>query len=91
MAAKAGHLLLYIATIGLPLAGIARAMSKGDPVLFFGVVTPSLTGRNDLLRSIARFHGGLVMYLFLALIAGHVMAALWHQLRLKDQTLQRML
>lgn len=92
VAAKAGHILLYIATIVLPLAGIARAMSKGDPVLFFGVVIPSLTGRSDLLRAIARLvHGGLVMNLLLALIAGHVIAALWHQFKLKDQTLQRML
>ena len=46
----------------------------------FGVVIPPLTGRSDLPgRSPALVHGGLVANLLLALIAGHVIAALWHQ------------
>jgi len=91
-AAEAGHALLYLATLGLPLAGIGRAMAGGGNVVFFGFSIPSLTGRNDTLEAIASFlHGGLVMNLLLALIAGHVLAALLHQFLLKDGTLQRML
>jgi len=91
-AAKAGHALLYLATLGLPLAGIGRAMAAGRSVAFFGLSIPSITGRNDTLEAIAgSLHGGLVMNLLLALIAGHVLAALWHQFLLKDGTLQRML
>lgn len=91
-AAEAGHALLYLATLGLPLAGIGRAMAGGGNVVFFGLSIPSLTGRNDTLEAIASFlHGGLVMNLLLALIAGHVLAALLHQFLLKDGTLQRML
>lgn len=91
-AAQAGHALLYLATLGLPLAGIGRAMAGGGSVTFFGLSVPSLTGRNDTLEAITSFlHGGLVMNLLLALIAGHVLAALWHQFFLKDGTLQRML
>lgn len=91
-AAEAGHALLYLATLGLPLAGIGRAMSGGGDVVFFGFVIPSLTGGNDTLMGLTRFlHSGLVMNLLLALIAGHVLAALWHQFLLKDGTLRRML
>lgn len=91
-AAQAGHALLYLATLGLPLAGIGRAMASGGDVVFFGLRIPSLTGRNDVIETIASFlHGGLVMNLLLALIAGHVLAALWHQFILKDGTLKRML
>lgn len=91
-AAEAGHVLLYFATLGLPLAGIGRAMSGGGDVVFFGFVIPSMTGRNNLLSTITHFvHGGIVMNLLLALIAGHVLAALWHQFLLKDGTLRRML
>ncbi|WP_454622054.1 cytochrome b [Bradyrhizobium cenepequi] len=90
--AEAGHALLYLATLGLPLAGIGRAMSGGGDVVFFGLVIPSLTGRNDTLAALTSFlHGGLVMNLLLALIAGHVLAAMWHQFLLKDGTLRRML
>lgn len=90
-AAALGHTFLYAATLALPLAGIARAMLKGDSIVFFGLVIPSLTGRNDALRPIASFaHGGLIMNLLLALIAGHVIAGFWHQFVLKDDTLRRM-
>lgn len=91
-AAEAGHALLYLATLGLPLAGIGRAMAGGTDVAFFGLAIPSLTGRNDTIEAVTSFlHGGVVMNLLLALIAGHVLAALWHQFLLKDGTLQRML
>lgn len=39
--------LLYLSTIGLPLAGIARAMSKADAATVFGMVIPSLTERSE--------------------------------------------
>jgi len=91
-AAAAGHALLYVATLGLPIAGIARAMASGRDAVLFGVTIPSWTDRNDMLATIAGFlHGGLVMNLLLALIAGHVLAALWHQFVLEDGTLRRML
>ena len=90
--AEAGHALLYLATLGLPLAGIGRAMSGGADVVFFGLTVPSWTGRNEVLSSIVGFlHGGLVMNLLLALIAGHVLAALWHQFVHHDGTLRRMI
>jgi cytochrome b561 len=91
-AATAGHALLYLATLGLPLAGITRAMASGGNIVFFGLSIPSWTGRSETLASIAGVvHGGLVMNLLLALIAGHVLAALWHQLYLRDRTLRRMI
>ena len=91
-AAQAGHILLYLATLGLPLPGIGRAMAGGGKVTFFGLVFPSLTGNNDMLAAVSRFiHGGLMMNLLLLLIAGHVLAALWHEFILKDGTLRRML
>lgn len=91
-AAAGGHVALYLATLGLPLAGIGRAMSGGGDVVFFGLVIPSMTGRNSLISTITHVvHGGFVMNLLLALIAGHTLAALWHQFLLKDGTLRRML
>ena len=91
-AAEAGHALLYLATIGLPIAGLGRAMAGASDVVFFGLSIPSWTGRSDILESIASFlHGGGAMNLLLALIAGHVLAAMWHQFLVKDGTLRRMI
>ncbi len=90
-AAVAGHALLYLATLGLPFAGIGRAMAGGKDIVLLGFSIPSLTGQNDMLKTITHIlHGGLVMNLLLALIAGHVAAALWHHFLVKDGTLTRM-
>ena len=87
----AGHALLYLATIGLPLAGLARAFAANE-LGFLGIDVPPSTERGHIFTTIADFlHGGLVMDLLLALIAGHALAALWHQFVLKDGTLRRMI
>jgi len=89
--AAAGHGLLYLATIALPLAGITRAFAANE-LRFFGLVLPVSAERSPMLAAIAHFaHGGLVMNSLLALIAGHALAALWHQFLLKDGTLDRMI
>jgi cytochrome b561 len=89
--AKMGHALLYAATIALPITGIARVMAGGDSVVFFGFQIESWTARSSTILKIARLmHGDIVMNILLALIAGHVLAALWHNFVLKDNTLRRM-
>jgi superoxide oxidase len=91
LAAKAGHAVLYICTIGLLLTGLTRAMA--------GVATlsssasqfrPGLAVRTLSWALAALAHGELVMNLLLALTAGHALAALWHQFLLHDDTLRRM-
>jgi len=90
-AAKLGHLALYLFTLGLPVTGALRGMSGGGGLIFYGIPIPSLTGKDDALRAtIVPFHDGLIMYLLLALVAGHVLAALWHQFVVRDGTLSRM-
>jgi cytochrome b561 len=89
--AAAGHGLLYLATIGLPLAGIARAFAANE-LRFFGLVLPASVDRSPMLAAITHVaHGGWVMDSLLALIAGHTLAALWHQFLLSDGTLGRMI
>ena len=90
--AEAGHVCLYLATLGPPIAGLARAMANGGNAVFFGFTVPSWTGSNKVLAAISGVvHGGFVMNLLLALIAGHVLAAFWHEFALKDRTLRRMI
>lgn len=88
--AKAGHGLLYLGTIAIPLTGAITLWLRGRG-LDFGVfqVPPLLAENKDAARSVKEIHE-LMFYGTLAVVAGHVAAALWHQFSLKDRLLERM-
>lgn len=92
MAAHAGHLLLYLLMIAIPLSGWLMSSAKGFQTVWFGVLPiPDLIGKHketgDLLQTL---HQGLNL-LFVAVIAGHIGAALKHHFIDKDDILKRML
>ncbi|TPK99018.1 MULTISPECIES: cytochrome b/b6 domain-containing protein [unclassified Mesorhizobium] len=90
IAARAGHTLLYILLIALPLSGWYAASRLGVPVSFLGIGLPSLTapvqGAPGEIADLHETGGTLILWL-----AGlHALIALWHQFILKDRTLERM-
>jgi cytochrome b561 len=92
LAAHAGHLLLYVLMIAIPLSGWLMSSAKGFQTVWFGVMPiPDLIGKHketgDLLQTL---HMGLNL-LFAAVIAGHIGAALKHHFIDKDDILKRML
>jgi cytochrome b561 len=92
LAAHAGHLLLYVLMIAIPLSGWLMSSAKGFQTVWFGVLPiPDLLDKNketsDLLQTL---HMGLNL-LFVAVIAGHIGAALKHHFIDKDDILKRML
>lgn len=90
LASKAVHLALYALMIGMPLAGWIILSAEGDPVPFFGLVLPPLTGVNEALaHQVEELHelGGNIGYLLVAL---HAAAALVHHYVLRDGLLNRM-
>ncbi len=92
LAAHAGHLLLYVLMIAIPLSGWLMSSAKGFQTVWFGVLPiPDLIGKHketgDLLQTL---HMGLNL-LFAAVIAGHIGAALKHHFIDKDDILKRML
>lgn len=91
-AAKAGHHLLYLLMVIVPLSGWLMSSAKGFQTVWFGVLPiPDLLDKNkelgDLLQTV---HMSLNL-LFAAVIAGHVGAALKHHFIDKDDILSRML
>ena len=91
-AAHAGHFLLYGLMIAIPLSGWLMSSAKGFQTVWFGVLPiPDLLSKNketgDLLQSV---HMSLNL-LFVAVIAGHIGAALKHHFIDKDDILTRML
>jgi cytochrome b561 len=92
LAAHAGHFVLYALMIAIPLSGWLMSSAKGFQTVWFGVLPiPDLLGKNkelgDLLQTV---HKSLNL-LFVAVIAGHVGAALKHHFIDKDDILTRML
>jgi len=92
LAAHAGHFLLYVLMIAIPLSGWLMSSAKGFQTVWFGLLPiPDLLGKNketgDLLQSV---HMSLNL-LFVAVIAGHIGAALKHHFIDKDDILTRIL
>lgn len=86
-----GHAALYALMIAIPVAGMAMVDLKGHQVAFFAWEFPDLLPKNEALaRGLAEAHETFAWALVL-LVAGHVAAALWHHVALKDRTLARML
>jgi cytochrome b561 len=90
IAAKASHHGFYLLVILQPLFGLLLATtSKGNlkPFGLFGLqIAP-----NETLHKIGETLHGLNAWLLVALIAGHVAAALYHHFVLRDNVLKRML
>lgn len=90
--AHAGHWVLYIVMLAIPLSGWLMSSAKGFQTVWFGVLPlPDLLSRDrELGNLLAQVHGTL-NWLFIALLAGHILAALMHQFIKKDRLLERML
>ena len=78
LAGSAAHGLLYGLMIAMPLVGWAQSSAKAHKFKLFGKVMPALIGYDpDKADLLAERHEQLA-WLFLALIAFHSLAALYH-------------
>ena len=90
-AAALTHGALYLLMIALPIAGWIILSAEGDPIPFFGLELPPLTGPNQALAErVEQLHklGGTIGYYLIGL---HAAAALAHHYWLRDDTLRRIL
>lgn len=93
LAAASLHVALYLFLLVQPLLGLATAWSDGKMLLipFTSIPLPALLPLNrDVAHTLEDLHGtvGTVFYWVIGL---HVLAALWHHLMRRDDTLKRML
>ena len=91
LAAHAGHHLLYLLMLAIPLSGWLMSSAKGFQTVWFGVLPiPDLLGKDkETGELLALVHKSLNL-LFVAVILGHVGAALKHHFIDKDGLLDRM-
>jgi cytochrome b561 len=91
-AAHAGHFLLYALMLAIPLSGWLMSSAKGFQTVWFGVLPiPDLLDKNKELGDLLALVHKSLNLLFVAVIAGHVGAALKHHFIDKDDILTRML
>ena len=91
-AAHAGHALLYILMIAIPLTGWLMSSAKGIQTVYFGIIPiPDLLAKNKELGKLLRDVHEILNLILVAVVIGHIGAALKHHLIDKDDVLTRML
>ncbi|MDQ1153358.1 cytochrome b [Brevundimonas sp. SORGH_AS_0993] len=93
IAARATHVLFYLALIFIPMTGWVASSAAGRDIVWFGLFSWPLLpvgGGRETARSLMGLHGLAVKGLYV-LIALHVLAALKHQFIDRDNVLHRMI
>jgi len=90
--ARLSHGTLYALTIAMPVSGWIMSSSANTPVSYFGRITlPNLVKpRQSWVDPLTTLHGALFVVLA-SFVAVHVLAAVYHQLVLRDVVLRRMI
>ena len=89
--AAAGHWLMYACMVTMPLAGYLGSTFSGYAIRYFGLVLPGWGWKDDALKDAFSAVHYAAAWLFMALIAVHVAAALKHLLVDRDGVFHRML
>ena len=89
-AARLAHGGLYAVMFLLPLSGWSMSSAAGYPVSFYGLFTiPDMVAKNPELAGIFKNIHEVSANAFIALLAAHLGAALYHHFVLRDDTLRR--
>ena len=92
VAAHAGHHMLYMLMFLIPLSGWLMSSAKGFQTVWFGILPiPDLLQKNKELGDLLLIVHVSLNYLFIAVLVGHIGAALKHHFIDKDDILTRML
>lgn len=91
LAAHATHLALYALMIVMPVAGYVRVRAGGFPIEALDAAgIPALVPRSEGLAEFAKAVHYYCAFLFVAVIAAHVLAGLYHKFVLRDGVFSRM-
>lgn len=94
LVAKTVHFLFYALMIAMPMIGwLIKSTGRGDPINIFGLFdVPALpTGHSESAHQLFETLHGIGGWMFIGLIALHIVGALKHHIIDKDSTLGRMI
>ena len=86
-----GHLALYGLMLVVPLIGLMRQYGSGRPFAPFGVPLMGPSDPIPWMMAPANAAHGLLAWVLLALIAGHVLMVVVHRFVWRDEIAQRMI
>ncbi|MFT4732538.1 MAG: cytochrome b561 [Gammaproteobacteria bacterium] len=87
---KFGHFVIYLFLLVMPILGWLIISAEGKSVDIFGMTVPLLIGEDhELAKSLEEIHETIGTFGY-ALLAGHILMALYHQYILKQQLFNRM-
>jgi cytochrome b561 len=89
VAARANHAALYALMLVIPLSGYLGSTFTRYPVRYFGVVLPDWNRDWPAAKQLMSGIHYAAVWLFMALVAVHIAAALWHWLQ-RDTVCARM-
>ena len=89
-AARWAHGLLYACMLAMPLSGYLGSTFTRYPVRYFGVVLPDWNRNWPAAKELMSNVHYAVAWLFMALLALHVGAALWHWVVQRDGVMDHM-
>lgn len=88
---RLGHFLLYACMLLMPMTGLAALLGGGYGLAVFGIdIVTKTEVETPWLAAIGNLHSPIA-WVFVALVVGHIAAALFHHFVRRDQTLRRML
>jgi len=92
LAASLGHLALYLLMVAVPLVALLRQYGSGRAFAPFGIpLMPGFEGEINWMTATGGIFHGLLGWVFLALIVGHIGMALLHRRMAGEDVLVRML
>lgn len=92
LAAHLGHHLLYLVMFAIPLSGWLMSSAKGFQTVWFGVLPiPDLVAKDKALGDLLQTVHLALNFVLIAVLLGHIGAALKHHFINKDEVLTRML
>ncbi|WPY01315.1 Cytochrome b561 [Candidatus Trichorickettsia mobilis] len=91
LAAKAGHLLLYLLMFAMPISGMLMSLMSGHDISIYGFYTIKTITKNELIGKTSWMLHGYFAWVFVGVIVAHVLAALYHHFIRKDNVLKNII
>lgn len=91
-ASSMGHALLYLLMFAVPLSGYFYSLAAGVPVVYLGLwPLPVLIDADPVLKPVLKQWHLALVYILLAMVIVHLLAAIKHHFIDRDGVLKRML